>query len=166
MSIESIDLRRELAKRFFRLALPMNLVLLGLVGTLFVVLLGPAAQAGGLPLSTGLIAVLLSMLVLAFALTLAGAEYLRCRRQAGSLIVLDSFGATKTAELKNQFAKLGTGKSALVIDAASDGFLAARNLVGVNVLPAVGANVYDILKHDTLVLTRAAVESLEARFNG
>ena len=43
---------------------------------------------------------------------------------------------------------------------------AAGNLPGVNVLPAIGANVYDILKHDTLVLTRAAVEKLEARFNG
>ncbi|NIJ19493.1 large subunit ribosomal protein L4 [Sphingomonas naasensis] len=87
--------------------------------------------------------------------------------KAGSLIVLDAFGTAKTAELKAQFAKLGTGKTALVIDGeAGNGFLAARNLVGVNVLPAVGANVYDILKHDTLVLTRAAVESLEARFNG
>ena len=43
---------------------------------------------------------------------------------------------------------------------------AAGNLPGVNVLPAVGANVYDILKHDTLVLTKDAVEKLEARFNG
>ena len=87
--------------------------------------------------------------------------------KAGSLIVLDAFGTAKTAELKAQFAKLGAGKTALVIDGeAGNGFLAARNLVGVNVLPAVGANVYDILKHDTLVLTRAAVESLEARFNG
>ena len=43
---------------------------------------------------------------------------------------------------------------------------AAGNLPNINVLPAVGANVYDILKHDTLVLTRAAVEKLEARFNG
>jgi len=43
---------------------------------------------------------------------------------------------------------------------------AAGNLKDINVLPAVGANVYDILKHDTLVLTRAAVEKLEARFNG
>jgi large subunit ribosomal protein L4 len=43
---------------------------------------------------------------------------------------------------------------------------AAGNLIGINVLPAVGANVYDILKHDTLVLTRAAVAKLEARFNG
>jgi large subunit ribosomal protein L4 len=87
--------------------------------------------------------------------------------KAGSLVVLDAFGTAKTAELKAQFAKLGTGKTALVIDGeAGNGFLAARNLVGVNVLPAVGANVYDILKHDTLVLTRAAVEKLEARFNG
>ncbi|MEN2711816.1 50S ribosomal protein L4 [Sphingomonas sp. NPDC092331] len=87
--------------------------------------------------------------------------------KAGSLIVLDAFGTAKTAELKAQFAKLGTGKTALVIDGeAGNGFLAARNLIGVNVLPAVGANVYDILKHDTLVLTRAAVEKLEARFNG
>jgi len=87
--------------------------------------------------------------------------------RAGSLIVLDAFEADKTKALKEQFAKLGTGKTALVIDGEKgNGFLAARNLPGVNVLPAVGANVYDILKHDTLVLTRAAVEKLEARFNG
>ena len=43
---------------------------------------------------------------------------------------------------------------------------ASSNLVGVDVLPAVGANVYDILRADVLVLTRAAVEKLEARFNG
>ena len=87
--------------------------------------------------------------------------------KAGSLIVLDGFEAEKTAALKGQFEKLGVGKTALIIDAdAGTGFVAARNLVGVNVLPAVGANVYDILKHDTLVLTRAAVEKLEARFNG
>jgi large subunit ribosomal protein L4 len=87
--------------------------------------------------------------------------------KAGSLIVLDSFDGDKTAALKGQFAGLNVGKKTLVIDGeAGNGFLAARNLVGVNVLPAVGANVYDILKHDTLVLTRAAVEKLEARFNG
>jgi large subunit ribosomal protein L4 len=43
---------------------------------------------------------------------------------------------------------------------------ASSNLREIALLPAVGANVYDILKHETLVLTRAAVESLEARFNG
>ena len=55
----------------------------------------------------------------------------------------------------------------LVVDGeqVNEGFArAARNLVGINVLPAVGANVYDILKHDTLVLTKDAVEKLEARF--
>lgn len=87
--------------------------------------------------------------------------------KAGTLIVLDGFEGEKTAALKGQFAGLNVGKKTLVIDGeAGNGFLAARNLVGVNVLPAVGANVYDILKHDTLVLTRAAVEKLEARFNG
>ena len=43
---------------------------------------------------------------------------------------------------------------------------ASSNLPGMNLLPAVGANVYDIMRHETLVLTRAAVEKLEARFNG
>ena len=43
---------------------------------------------------------------------------------------------------------------------------AANNLRAINVLPAIGANVYDILNHETLVLTRAAVEKLEARING
>ena len=43
---------------------------------------------------------------------------------------------------------------------------ASSNLESVNLLPAMGANVYDIMRHDTLVLTRAAVEKLEARFNG
>ena len=43
---------------------------------------------------------------------------------------------------------------------------ASSNHESINLLPAVGANVYDIMRHDTLVLTRAAVEKLEARFNG
>lgn len=87
------------------------------------------------------------------------------------LIVLEALDLkdAKTKALKGQLEKLGFGKSALIIDgdAVDSGFAkASANLVGVNVLPAVGANVYDILKHDTLVLTRAAVEKLEARFNG
>ena len=91
--------------------------------------------------------------------------------QAGSLIVMDSLtvdgGKTKT--LKGDLAKLGFGNRALVIDgdAVENSFaLAAGNLHEVNVMPAVGANVYDIIRADTLVLTRAAVEQLEARFNG
>ena len=85
------------------------------------------------------------------------------------LVVVDSLELTdaKTKALASQLAKANFGKKVLVVDgdAVNEGFArAARNLIGINVLPAVGANVYDILKHDTLVLTRAAVEKLEARF--
>jgi len=85
------------------------------------------------------------------------------------LVVVDSLELkdAKTKALAAQLAKANWGKKVLVIDgeAVNEGFArAAGNLVGVNVLPAIGANVYDILKHDTLVLTRAAVEKLEARF--
>lgn len=88
-----------------------------------------------------------------------------------NLVVVDSLELTdaKTKALAATFAQANWGKKVLVIDgeAVNEGFArAAGNLVGVNVLPAIGANVYDILKHDTLVLTRAAVEKLEARFNG
>ena len=89
----------------------------------------------------------------------------------GNLVVVDTLDIkdAKTKAVAAQLAKANWGKKVLVVDgeAVNAGFArAARNLVGVNVLPAVGANVYDILKHDTLVLTRAAVEKLEARFNG
>ncbi|WP_109799483.1 50S ribosomal protein L4 [Novosphingobium meiothermophilum] len=84
------------------------------------------------------------------------------------LVVVDSLDVdAKTKVLAGQLAKANWGKKVLVIDgeAVNDNFAkAARNIIGVNVLPAIGANVYDILKHDTLVLTRAAVEKLEARF--
>jgi large subunit ribosomal protein L4 len=91
--------------------------------------------------------------------------------KAGSLIVMDSLTVadSKTKVLVGNLASLGFGKKTLVIDgdAVDNSFaLAAGNLHTVNVLPAIGANVYDILKSDTLVLTRAAVEKLEARFNG
>ena len=87
------------------------------------------------------------------------------------LVVVDSLELkdAKTKALAGQLAKANWGKKVLVIDgeAVNEGFArAAGNLIGINVLPAMGANVYDILKHDTLVLTRAAVEKLEARFNG
>ena len=89
----------------------------------------------------------------------------------GGLVVVDNLDLTdaKTKAIAATLAKANWGKKVLVIDgeAVNEGFArAAGNLIGVNVLPAVGANVYDILKHDTLVLTRAAVEKLEARFNG
>ena len=87
------------------------------------------------------------------------------------LVVVDSLELkdAKTKVLAEQFGKNGWNGKVLVIDgdAVTEGFArAAGNLKGVNVLPAVGANVYDILNHDTLVLTKAAVEKLEARFNG
>ena len=95
---------------------------------------------------------------------------LSSKAKAG-LVVVDTLDLAdaKTKVLASQLAKAGFGKKVLVIDgeAVNDNFAkAARNIIGVNVLPAQGANVYDILKHDTLVLTRAAVEKLEARFNG
>jgi len=87
------------------------------------------------------------------------------------LIIVDSLELkdAKTKALAGQLAAANWGKKILVIDGetVNEGFArASANLIGINVLPAVGANVYDILKHDTLVLTRAAVEKLEARFNG
>ncbi|MBV1691702.1 50S ribosomal protein L4 [Novosphingobium sp. G106] len=95
---------------------------------------------------------------------------LSAKAQSG-LVIVDSLELkdAKTKALSAQLAKAAFGKKVLVIDgdAVDAGFArAAGNLIGINVLPAVGANVYDILKHDTLVLTRAAVEKLEARFNG
>jgi large subunit ribosomal protein L4 len=96
---------------------------------------------------------------------------LSSKAKDGTLIVMDSIELkdAKAKILAGNLAKLGFGKTALVIDGdtVTNSFaLASSNLPGVNVMPAMGANVYDILKHETLVLTRAAVEKLEARFNG
>lgn len=87
------------------------------------------------------------------------------------LVVVDKLEMkdAKTQVLKGHFEKHGFAGKVLVIDgeAVDAGFKqAAGNLKGVNVLPAAGANVYDILNHDTLVLTKDAVAKLEARFNG
>ncbi len=87
------------------------------------------------------------------------------------LVVVDSLELkdAKTKALKGHFDSAGLNGKVLFIDgeAVNDGFKkAAGNLPGINVLPAQGANVYDILNHDTLVLTKDAVEKLEARFNG
>jgi large subunit ribosomal protein L4 len=97
---------------------------------------------------------------------------LSAKAQGGQLIVLDNLDMgeeAKTKALQAKLAKLGFGKTALVMDgdALNVGFArASSNLAQVNLMPAVGANVYDIMRHETLVLTRAAVEKLEARFNG
>ncbi len=88
-----------------------------------------------------------------------------------SIVVVDSLSLkdAKTQELKGHFDKAGWNGKVLVIggESVDEGFArAASNLPDVNVLPAMGANVYDILKHDTLILSKDAVEKLEARFNG
>lgn len=93
---------------------------------------------------------------------------LSSKAKAEQIIVLDkvSLDDPKTKALKDRFEKLGIA-SVLVIDGAeveANVALAARNLPYVDVLPIQGINVYDILRRDTLVLTKAAVDALEARF--
>ena len=83
----------------------------------------------------------------------------------GKLVVLDAAsGTTKTKDLVAKLRALGWS-SALIVDRAVDeGFLrASRNIPRVDVLPTVGANVYDILKHDVLVVTTAGIEGLRER---
>ena len=92
---------------------------------------------------------------------------LSAKQAEGKLVVIDNatVAEAKTKALRERFTALGWG-SVLIIDGAevNEGFArAARNLPRVDVLPQQGANVYDILRRDTLVLTRAAAEQLEAR---
>ncbi|MBT6137071.1 MAG: 50S ribosomal protein L4 [Rhodospirillaceae bacterium] len=91
---------------------------------------------------------------------------LSAKQADGKLIVLDKAESEgKTKDLIAQFDKLGWA-SVLIIDGPelNDAFArAARNIPNVDVLPQQGANVYDILRRDTLVLTKDAVQHLEAR---
>jgi large subunit ribosomal protein L4 len=92
---------------------------------------------------------------------------LTAKQKEGKLIVLDkaSMKEPKTGALAKQFAALGW-TSVLIIDGPEldQNFArAARNLPGIDVLPQQGANVYDIMRRDTLVVTRDAVQHLEAR---
>ena len=85
----------------------------------------------------------------------------------GSLLIIEDLmiKTPKTKELKAKVEALGL-KRALIIggeEVNKDFALAAANIPGLNVLPQQGINVYDILKHTHLVLTRAAVENLESR---
>ena len=98
--------------------------------------------------------------------TLGLRHALSAKAKEGSLVILDKATSSgKTAELAKQVKNLGW-KRALVIDGAEvngEFAQAARNIEGLDILPTIGANVYDILKRDTLVLTKAGVEALEAR---
>ncbi len=91
---------------------------------------------------------------------------LSAKLKAGELVVIAAAEAEgKTSALAKQVAKLGW-KRALIIDGTTvnDVFAqAARNIEGLDILPSMGANVYDILKRDTLVITKAGIEALEAR---
>ena len=91
---------------------------------------------------------------------------LSAKAKAGGLVIIDeAAGAMKTSALAKQVTAMGW-KRALIIDGASvneDFMQAARNIEGLDVLPSMGANVYDILKRDTLVITKAGIEALEAR---
>ena len=93
---------------------------------------------------------------------------LSSKAKAAELIILEStdVAEAKTKALKAAFGKLGL-VNALVIDGAelNQGFAnAARNIRDIDVLPIQGINVYDILRRKQLVLTKAALEALEARF--
>ena len=92
---------------------------------------------------------------------------LSAKQADGKLIVVDeaTLKSAKTSELAKRITKLGWGTT-LVIDGAEvdANFLrASRNLIGIDVLPQIGANVYDILRRDTLVLTKNAVQQLQER---
>jgi len=93
---------------------------------------------------------------------------LSAKAKSGGIVVMDSIVAenAKTKALKENFAKLGF-INALIIDGAevNENFaLSARNIPNIDVLLVQGINVYDILRRQTLVLTKAAVDALEARF--
>ena len=91
---------------------------------------------------------------------------LSAKAKAGELVVIDAAVSNgKTSTLAKMVSNLGW-KRALIIDgnAVNENFAqAARNIEGLDILPTMGANVFDILKRDTLVITKAGLEALEAR---
>jgi large subunit ribosomal protein L4 len=94
---------------------------------------------------------------------------LSAKKAAGELVIIDTVDVkdAKTSALAKMVGALGW-KRALIIDGAevnADFAQAARNITTIDILPSQGANVYDILKSDTLVLTKAGLEALEARLS-
>ncbi|MGD9784016.1 MAG: 50S ribosomal protein L4 [Hyphomicrobiaceae bacterium] len=93
---------------------------------------------------------------------------LSAKAKAGEIVVLEkaAVDSGKTRDLRSHFAKLHLD-NALIIDGAEVEISfarAARNLPNIDVLPVQGLNVYDILRRKKLVLTKAALEAIEARF--
>ena len=93
---------------------------------------------------------------------------LSAKARDASLIIVDEVKLTeaKTKALKDAFGRLGLANALIIAGSEVDANFgrAARNLPNIDVLPVQGINVYDILRRDKLVLSRAAVDALEARF--
>jgi large subunit ribosomal protein L4 len=93
---------------------------------------------------------------------------LSSKAKAGSLIVVDSVSLkdAKTAALRTQLGAIGVTHALVIAGAEVDNNfkLAARNIPNLDVLPNAGLNVYDVLRRRTLVLTKDAVEAIQARF--
>ena len=93
---------------------------------------------------------------------------LSSKAKAGSLVILDNIALTeaKTAALREQLGKMGLVNALVIAGPEVDGNfkLAARNIPNLDVLPNAGLNVYDVLRRHTLVLTKDAVDAINARF--
>jgi large subunit ribosomal protein L4 len=93
---------------------------------------------------------------------------LSSKAKDGALIVVDTVAIkeAKTAALRDQLAKIGADHALVIAGAEVDANfkLAARNIPNVDVLPNAGLNVYDVLRRKTLVLTKDAVDAIQARF--
>jgi large subunit ribosomal protein L4 len=100
--------------------------------------------------------------------SLALRHALSSKAKTGALVVLEAATLTssKTAALRANFAKLGLTNALVIAGPEVDGAfrLAARNIPNVDVLPNAGLNVYDVLRRHTLVLTRASIDGIAARF--
>ena len=95
---------------------------------------------------------------------------LSAKAKSGDLIILDqaTLKEPKTAALRETFGKLGWAKALIIAGPEVDANfgLAARNIPHIDVLPNAGLNVYDILRAEKLVLTKAAVDAVHSRFSG
>jgi large subunit ribosomal protein L4 len=93
---------------------------------------------------------------------------LSAKAKDDGIIVIDalSLNEGKTKELRGRLEKLGLANALFIdgVQVAASVRAAARNIPNIDVLPAAGINVYDVMRRHKLVLTRAAVEALEARF--
>ncbi|HEY3812079.1 MAG TPA: 50S ribosomal protein L4 [Caulobacteraceae bacterium] len=94
---------------------------------------------------------------------------LSSKAQSGDLVILETadLKEAKTSALKAHLTKLGLGNCLVIAgkEVDSNFLLASRNLPHIDVLPDAGLNVYDVLRRHKLVLTRAAVDAIEARFS-